>query len=73
LSHEAVQSVLERTLTDEAFRSRLFTRPEEALAGYELTEEEFSALTSLSIDPGEGDSTSLDERRSKAPLWTLGL
>ena len=32
MSYEAVQAVLERTVTDPTFRNRLFTQPEEALA-----------------------------------------
>ena len=34
MSYDAVQAVLERTVTDPTFRTRLFTQPEEALAEY---------------------------------------
>ena len=39
MSVEAVQAVLERTVTDPSFRTRLFTEPDVALAEYELTSE----------------------------------
>ena len=32
MSTEAVQAVLERTVTDPSFRTRLFTQPDQALA-----------------------------------------
>src|SRR6266498_710269 len=37
MSTEAVQAVLERTVTDPSFRTRLFSQPDAALAEYELT------------------------------------
>ena len=43
MSSEAVQAVLERTVTDPTFRTQLFTHPEDALAEYELTSDESSA------------------------------
>lgn len=70
MSHEAVQAVLERTLSDEAFRARLFSEPATALATYDLTADEAQALRSLTVDSSTGDSGQLDERQSKRPLWT---
>ncbi len=70
MSHEAVQAVLERTLSDEAFRARLFSEPDTALATYDLSEDEAEALRSLTVDSSAGDSGRLDERQSKRPLWT---
>lgn len=73
MSHEAVQAVLERTLSDESFRTELFSRPDDALDRYDLTEDEVAALRSLSVDADPGASRELDRRQSKAPLWTTGL
>ena len=71
MSHEAVQAVLERTLSDDTFRAQLFARPDEALAGYELTDEEAAALRSLTIEAGSVDARALDDRQSKKTLWEL--
>lgn len=71
MSHEAVQAVLERTLSDETFRAQLFAQPEAALAGYELTDDEAAALRSLTIEAGTADARALDDRQSKKMLWEL--
>ncbi len=74
VSNEAVQAILERTISDEAFRSQLFQRPDEALANYELTPSEADALRSLCVDQDETDATSLDQRQSKSrPFWLTQL
>lgn len=73
MSHQAVQTVLERTLSDEAFRARFFANPQEVLSEFELTAGESAALLELSVDSGEAESTPLDQRASKRPLWTAGL
>ena len=70
VSNQAVQAVLERTLADESFRARLFAEPDRALAEYDLTADEVSALCALSVDSDEGAATTLDRRQSKKPLWT---
>jgi hypothetical protein len=74
MSYEAVQAVLERTVTDPSFRTRLFTQPEEALADYELTSEENGALRELCIDAGSSESAALDRRETKKvlPFWLTG-
>lgn len=75
MSHEAVQAVIERTLVDEGFRNQLLTQPESALSEYELTGDERAALQSLSVETESevANTAALQDRRSKAPLWTLGL
>ena len=74
MSYEAVQAVLERTVTDAAFRSQLFTHPEEALASYELTADESGALRELCVDAGQSESAALDRRETKKvlPFWLTG-
>jgi hypothetical protein len=74
MSFEAVQAVLERTVTDPSFRTQLFTHPEEALAAYELTGDENSALRDLYVDAGHSESTALDRRETKKvlPFWLTG-
>ena len=74
MSTEAVQAVLERTVTDPKFRSQLFSHPEEALAEYELTFEESGALRELCVDAGQSESAALERRETKKvlPFWLTG-
>lgn len=73
MSHQAVQAVLERTLSDEEFRARLFSEPGEALEAYDLTPTETEALRALMVETDAGESGQLDQRSSKSaapPFWT---
>jgi hypothetical protein len=74
MSYEAVQAVLERTVTDPKFRSQLFTHPDEALADYELTADENGALRELCVDASQSESAALDRRETKKvlPFWLTG-
>ncbi len=69
MSHEAVQAILQRTLSDETFRSRLFVEPDETLREYSLTSDEAEALRSLYVETEPGDNAELDQRQSKRPFW----
>ena len=74
MSIEAVQAVLERTVTDPGFRAQLFAHPDQALAGYELTSEENGALRELCVDADQSASTALERRETKKvlPFWLTG-
>jgi hypothetical protein len=74
MSSEAVQAVLERTVTDPSFRTRLFTQPDEALAEYELNSDEDHALRELCVDASQSESAALDRRETKKvlPFWLTG-
>jgi hypothetical protein len=74
VSIEAVQAVLERTVSDEAFRARLFSHPDEALADFDLTAQETEALRELCIDASHSQSEALDRRETKKvlPFWLTG-
>lgn len=50
MSTSQVIAVLERATEDLEYRELLFTNPEAALAGYDLTEEERSQLSELNED-----------------------
>lgn len=50
MSTSQVIAVLERATEDEAYRNLLFTNPNEALKGYDLTREEKSQLSNLNED-----------------------
>ncbi len=74
MSYEAVQAVLERTVTDPRFRNQLFSEPDAALAEYELTAEENGALRELCVDASQTESAALDRRETKKvlPFWLTG-
>ena len=74
VSIEAVQAVLERTVSDEAFRARLFSHPDEALADFDLTGPESEALRELCVDASQSQSEALDRRETKKvlPFWLTG-
>ena len=74
VSIEAVQAVLERTVSDEAFRARLFSHPDEALADFDLTGPESDALRELCVDASQTQSEALDRRETKKvlPFWLTG-
>ena len=59
----AFQELFERAFTDEAFVQRLQTEHEQALAEYDLTDEERDAL--LSLDQTKVSALGVDERISK--------
>ena len=66
MSKEAVESVIGKAVLDSEFREALFANPEEALAGYELTEEEVAGLKTIDAETMETLAGTLDERISKA-------
>ena len=74
MSIEAVQAVLERTVSDEAFRARLFSHPDAALADFDLTGPESDALRELCVDAGQSHSEALERRETKKllPFWLTG-
>jgi hypothetical protein len=66
MSKEAVQAVIGKAVTESEFRELLFANPDEALEGYELTDEEMAALKAIDAEIMESFAGDLDERISKA-------
>ena len=66
MSTETVQLIIARAVTDVDYREMLFNQPEEALQGFELSEEEHHALMNLQRDHFESVQSELEERLSKA-------
>jgi len=60
---KAMEELIERAVSDEAFAEQLRTDPAGALAGYDLTEDEKAALGSRDADRIRG--LGVDERISK--------
>jgi hypothetical protein len=66
MTKEAVQAVIGKAVTETEFRELLFANPDEALEGYELTDEEMAALKAIDAETMESFAGDLDERISKA-------
>ncbi len=64
MSKGTVNQVIQRAIGDAAFRRQLQSDPKKALAGFDLTSDERSAITSG--DPGKLTALGVDQRMSKA-------
>jgi hypothetical protein len=73
MSKEAVQAVIGKAVTESEFRELLFANPDEALEGYELTEEEMAALKAIDAETMESFAGDLDERISRALMAGAGF
>jgi len=69
MSQDAVSQIIGRAVTDDEFRALLFSNPDEALQGYELSNEEAAALKVLKQEDLEDFSAKLDARITKRRLW----
>lgn len=65
MSQDAVSQIIGRAVTDDEFRKLLFSNPEQALQGYDLTEDELEVLENLEQEDLEDFSTKLDSRITK--------
>jgi len=71
---ENVEKVIRQAVVDTGFREQLFANPEEALAGFDLTDRERSIFTDLDegglqVALAEANSGELEERVSRAGGW----
>lgn len=65
MSQEAVSQIIGRAVVDAEFRELLFSNPDQALQGFDLTEDENEVLKNLSQADLEDFSTKLDSRITK--------
>jgi hypothetical protein len=68
MSEENVKKIIGRAVTDAAFRGLLFSRPDEALAGYDLTDDEIASLKNLPREQFDSTAIQLEERVSRAGI-----
>jgi hypothetical protein len=68
MTKEAVEAVVGKAVLDSEFREALFANPDEALAEYDLTEEEITALRAIDFETMESFAGTLDERISKVMI-----
>ncbi len=70
MSAESVKQIIGRAIAEEPFRELLFTNPDQALAGFDLTADEIGALKGLKREEFDAAAGDLEQRISKS---TLGL
>jgi hypothetical protein len=67
MSKSALESVVQKAMSDQSFRAKLKQNPESALAGYDLTAEEKAAITSGSA--ARLQTLGVDERITKSAVF----
>ena len=65
MSQDAVSQIIGRAVIDTEFRNLLFSNPDQALQGHDLTDDEIEALKNLRQEDLEDFSTKLDSRITK--------
>jgi len=68
MSTESLKEVIGRALTEPEYRGVLFSDPDKALEGYDLTDEEAAALKGLEPAKFDAAAGELEERISKSGL-----
>lgn len=68
MSQQAVQNLIGRAVMDAAFRNLLFSDPDKAFEGYDLTEEEKNVLRNLDAEEVASFAGKLDERITKVKM-----
>jgi hypothetical protein len=64
MSTEDTRKVVSRAVRDEEYRKTLYSDPERALQGYDLTPEEVNALRAIPAETIDDFANNLDERIS---------
>ena len=70
MSEKVLKEIIQRAVKDEAFRGLLFSNPQEALKGYDLTPEEIKTLSNLNEDNFDEFAGGLGDRTTKG--WLPG-
>ena len=71
MSDFGVKEIIERAIEDEKFRKLLFSDPEAALSGYDLTDQERKLLSNLDEDNFDEFAGGLGDRTTKG-AWRPG-
>lgn len=69
MAEDHVAQIIGRAVTDSQFRALLLSNPEEALAGYSLTQDEKEALLQIKQEDLEDFGGKLDKRITKSKMW----
>jgi hypothetical protein len=65
VSSSALHTVIDRAVSDEAFRKKLFSDPDAALSGFDLTDGEIATLKGLNAADFDGFAGGLGGRSTK--------
>lgn len=68
MSEQSVHFIIGRAVVDPEFRELLFSNPEKAIEGFELTERESAAMMELDREEFDAASSEIEERISRAGL-----
>ncbi len=71
MSEAIVKEIIERAIKDEDFRELLFSNPDQALQGYQLTDEDRKVLENLNEDNFGEFAGGLGDRSTKGS-WVVG-
>jgi hypothetical protein len=71
MSLGVVQKILGRMVAEREFRILVFTDPDKALAGYDLTEDEIKTLKGLSREKFDAAAANLGERVSMSAMTSV--
>lgn len=66
MSKESISEILAKAITNQEYRDVLFAKPDVALAGYNLTEEEVNALKKIDRETFDSAAAELKDRVLKA-------
>ena len=66
MSTESVKEIIGKAVADGEYRELLFSEPDKALEGYELTEEESTTLKGIEREKFDTVATEIEERISRA-------
>ena len=73
MSQEAIKEIIARAMTDTEYKEMLFNDPDKAFEGYELTEDEASALKGLENEFFDATEGELEERVSRTGIEIVGF
>lgn len=62
MSVQNVTNIVSKAMRDRAFRDQLFSKPDQALKGYDLTPEEAKGLTAISREEFDKIAAQLEEK-----------
>ncbi len=66
MSAETIQQIIGRAIAEEPFRELLFSNPDQALAGFDLTGDEIVGLKGLKREEFDAAAGDLEQRISKS-------
>lgn len=69
MSVEEVKKIITKMIEDESFEKEVLNNPQDALNGFDLTEDEKQKLASLDKEKLKQISMDLDKRLSKDESW----